>query len=52
MADSLATADEAELAGYIDSGIWMIEEYLRDMACADNIREMYFKDLWRDYFQQ
>lgn len=52
MADHLATADEAELAGYIDSGIWMIEEYLRDAACADNVRDMYFKDLWRDYFHQ
>ena len=50
MADPLATADEAELAGYIDSGIWMMEEYLADIAGQRNIRDMHFRQLWQDYF--
>lgn len=43
--------DEAEFAGYVDAGIWMIEEFLNDVRCANNIRDLYFSDLWRDYFQ-
>lgn len=42
--------DEAEFAGYVDSGIWMIEEFLNDVRCQDNVRDLYMRDLWRDYF--
>lgn len=51
MADPILEADEAEFDGYVDSGIWMMEEYLRDWLCAENVRNMMFRDLWRDYFQ-
>jgi hypothetical protein len=50
MANSLLEADEAEFAGYVDSGIWEIEEFLRDRACEKNVLDLYFSELWLDYF--
>lgn len=44
------TMEEAEFAGYVESGIWMLEEYLLDVVCEENVRGMYLKQLWRDYF--
>lgn len=51
MAADVEQMDEGEFAGYVDSGIWMIEEFLNDLRCEGNTRQMYFDQLWRDYFR-
>lgn len=39
---------EAEFAGYVDSGIWELEQFLIQERCDQNIRAMFYRQLWHD----
>lgn len=49
--DVLDTSDEAEFAGYVDSGLWELEEWLWQQQCRQNLLQLHIKMLWADYFE-
>lgn len=43
--------DEAEFAGYVDSGLWELEEWLERELARRHILQLHFRLLWRDFFE-